>query len=142
MPTSDRDLDPKLITAYCEPWSLRAGETIEWFGTSLQATTGHLDLVKLNCGDPTRSGPGFSEEECEIVPSETIDLTNQPVVPGSYAQAFVTTGHAESLLGVSLWFQPTLLKRDGVILSLESEGSSIEIYNIGTSLMGLSLIHI
>ena len=136
MPTSDRDLDPKLITAYCEPWSLRAGETIEWFGSSLQATTGQLDLVKLNCGDPTRSGPGFSEEECEIVPSETIDLTNQPVVPGSYAQAFVTTGQAESLLGASLWFQPTLLKRDGVILSLESEGSSIEIYNIGASLMG------
>ncbi len=136
MPTSDRDLAPKLITAYCEPWSLRAGETIEWFGSSLQATTGQLDLVKLNCGDPTRSGPGFSEEECEIVPSETIDLNNQPVVPGSYAQAFVTTGQAESLLGVSLWFQPTLLKRDGVILSLESEGSSIEIYNIGASLMG------
>lgn len=136
MPTSDRDLDPKLITAYCEPWSLRAGETIDWFGSSLQATSGQLDLVKLNCGDPTRSGPGFSEEECEIVPSETIDLNNQPVVPGSYAQAFVTTGQAESLLGVSLWFQPTLLKRDGVILSLESEGSSIEIYNIGTSLMG------
>ena len=136
MPTSDRDLDPKLITAYCEPWSLRAGETIDWFGSSLQATSGQLDLVKLNCGDPTRSGPGFSEEKCEIVPSETIDLNNQPVVPGSYAQAFVTTGQAESLLGVSLWFQPTLLKRDGVILSLESEGSSIEIYNIGTSLMG------
>ena len=136
MPTSDRDLDPKLITAYCEPWSLRAGETIDWFGSSLQATSGQLDLVKLNCGDPTRSGPGFSEEECEIVPSETIDLNNQPVGPGSYAQAFVTTGQAESLLGVSLWFQPTLLKRDGVILSLESEGSSIEIYNIGTSLMG------
>jgi len=136
MPTSDRDLDPKLITAYCEPWSLRAGETIDWFGSSLQATSGQLDLVKLNCGDPTRSGPGFSEEEWEIVPSETIDLNNQPVVPGSYAQAFVTTGQAESLLGVSLWFQPTLLKRDGVILSLESEGSSIEIYNIGTSLMG------
>ncbi len=136
MPTSDRDLDPKLITAYCEPWSLRAGETIDWFGSSLQATSGQLDLVKLNCGDPTRSGPGFSEEECEIVPAETIALNNQPVVPGSYAQAFVTTGQAESLLGVSLWFQPTLLKRDGVILSLESEGSSIEIYNIGTSLMG------
>ncbi|MAK23626.1 MAG: hypothetical protein CL414_00225 [Acidimicrobiaceae bacterium] len=136
MPTSDRDLDPKVITAYCEPWSLRAGETIDWFGSSLQATSGQLDLVKLNCGDPTRSGPGFSEEECEIVPSETIALNNQPVVPGSYAQAFVTTGQAESLLGVSLWFQPTLLKRDGVILSLESEGSSIEIYNIGTSLMG------
>ena len=136
MPTSDRDLDPKLITAYCEPWSLRAGETIDWFGSSLQATSGQLDLVKLNCGDPTRSGPGFSEEEWEIVPSETLDLNNQPVVPGSYAQAFVTTGQAESLLGVSLWFQPTLLKRDGVILSLESEGSSIEIYNIGTSLMG------
>ena len=84
MPTSDRDLDPKLITAYCEPWSLRAGETIDWFGSSLQATSGQLDLVKLNCGDPTRSGPGFSEEECEIVPSETIDLNNQPVVPGSY----------------------------------------------------------
>ena len=136
MPTSDRDLDPKLITAYCEPWSLRAGETIDWFGSSLQATSGQLDLVKLNCGDPTRSGPGFSEEKCEIVPSETIDLNNQPVVPGSYAQAFVTTGQAESLLGASLWFQPTLLKRDGVILSLESEGSSIEIYNIGASLMG------
>ena len=136
MPLNDRDPDPKLITGYCEPWSLRAGETIQWFGSSLQATSGVLDLVKLNCGDPTRSGPGFSEDECEIVPPVTIDLTTQPLVPGSYGEALVTTGEASPTLALSLWFQPTLLKRDGVIVSLKNEGASIEVYNTGTSLMG------
>ena len=136
MPVSDHEPAPKLITGYCEPWSLRAGETIEWFGSSLQATTGDLDVVKLNCGDPTRSGPGFSEDECEIVPTISIDLINQPIVPGSYAEALVLTGKPESFLTLSLWFQPTLLKRDAVIISLESEGSDIEVYNAGTSLLG------
>ena len=92
--------------------------------------------MKLNCGDPTRSGPGFSEDECEIVPSVAIDLTTQPLVPGSYGEALVTTGEASPTLALSLWFQPTLLKRDGVIVSLKNEGASIEVYNTGTSLMG------
>ena len=136
MPTNDRESELKLVTGYCEPWSLRAGETIEWFGSSLQPVTGQLDVVKLNCGDPTRSGPGFSEESCDLVDSISIDLHSQPLHPGSFGEARVETSRAESSLTLSLWFQPTLLKRDGVIVSLESATSNIEVFNQGTSLVG------
>jgi len=136
MPVSDLDPESKLITSYCEPWSLRAGDSIEWFGSSLLPTQGFLDVVKLDCGDPTRSGPGFAEQLCELIQPTLIDLVEQPLVPGSYAEAQIEDCQSESSLTLSCWFQPTLLKRDGVIASVTSDDASLEIYNSGDSLMG------
>ncbi|MEC9058269.1 MAG: hypothetical protein VX410_01880, partial [Actinomycetota bacterium] len=136
MPVSDTEPESKLITSYCEPWSLRAGDSIEWFGSSLLPTQGFLDVVKLDCGDPTRSGPGFSEQSCDVIKPTPIDLVEQPLLPGSYAEARIEKCESEASLTLSFWFQPTLLKRDGVIASVASDDALLEIYNSGSSLMG------
>lgn len=134
MPTGQEPDNQKLITGYCEPWSLRAGEEIKWFGSSHIATSGVLEVVRLDCGDPTRSGPGFAEQQVKEIGSLAVDLVEQPLIPGSYAEARLpaVTGSLE----VSLWFQPTLLKRDGVLLSLSSGVDTIEVFNNGDTLMG------
>ena len=133
--TPERQPDGKLVTGYCEPLSLRAGEEVQWFGSSHVPTSGVLDIVRLVCGDPTRSGPGFLEHDLETFSSLNIDLTEQPLVPGSYAEAQIP-GVQPNKLSVSFWFQPTLLKRDGVIASLHSTGAEIEILNRGEHLYG------
>ena len=53
---------PKLITGYCEPWSVRGGDEIKLMASSHEPGITKLDLVRIICGDPTRWGPGFSEE--------------------------------------------------------------------------------
>ena len=134
MPTGQEPTPQKLITGYCEPWSLRAGEEIEWFGSSHTPTSGVLEVVRLDCGDPTRSGPGFAEERVEEIGTLGLELVEQPLIPGSYAEARLQ-GAAASLR-VSLWFQPSLLKRDGVLVSLSSGTDVIEVLNRGDALTG------
>ncbi len=53
--------DTKTITAYTEPLSLRAGGTIQLMASCLEPGPVELDLVRIICGDPTRTGPGFRE---------------------------------------------------------------------------------
>ena len=135
MPTDQDTNSSKSITGYCEPWSLRAGEEITWFGSSHTTTDGVLEVVRLDCGDPTRTGPGFAEVPVEEVEPRAVGLSPQALYPGSYAESFVPAGEV-SRLEVSLWFQPTLLKRDGVIFSLSSAESVVEVANRGMELVG------
>src|SRR5215218_2885646 len=51
----------KTIVGYCEPLSLRAGEPISLHASSHVPGPVDLDIVRIVCGDPTRSGPGFEE---------------------------------------------------------------------------------
>ena len=101
MPTNQDTDSTKLITGYCEPWSLRAGEEIEWFGSSHIPTSGTLGIVRLDCGDPTRTGPGFAEAQVEAIETQTVDLSSQRLLPGSYAEAIVSTPETK-LLELSL----------------------------------------
>ena len=76
----------KTITGYCDPLSLRAGESVRLMASSHQPGPARLDLVRIICGDPNRSGPGFQEKE---VPSELpaeVMLDEQPLSPGSYGK--------------------------------------------------------
>lgn len=76
----------KTITGYCEPLSLRAGEAIRCMASSHTPGSARLDLVRIICGDPTRSGSGFKEI---AVPSELpteVMLTEQCLQPGSYGE--------------------------------------------------------
>ncbi len=76
----------KTITGYCEPLSLRAGEPILLMASSHQPGPAQLDLVRIICGDPTRSGPGFQEREVlSDLPAEVM-LHEQPLHPGSYGE--------------------------------------------------------
>jgi N,N-dimethylformamidase len=84
----------KEITGYCEPLSLRAGEPISLFASCHSPGDAQLDLVRIICGDPTRTGPGFNER---VVDSElagrlvtklpsVVPLVEQLLTPGSYAE--------------------------------------------------------
>lgn len=83
----------KTITGYCEPLSLRAGESIRLMASSHQPGPAQLDLVRIICGDPTRSGPGFQERE---VPSDLpveVTLDEQPL--GSPAHVLILASATE-----------------------------------------------
>ena len=78
--------DTKTITGYCEPLSLRAGESIRCMASSHTPGPARLDLVRIICGDPTRSGPGFKEIAVPSdLPTEVV-LTEQRLQPGSYGE--------------------------------------------------------
>ena len=76
----------KTITGYCEPLSLRAGESISLMASSHRAGPGRLDLVRIVCGDPTSSGPGFREIEVASGLPNAVELNEQPLTPGSYGE--------------------------------------------------------
>jgi len=75
----------KTLVGYCEPWSLRAGEQVTLFASADQPESAQLDLVRIDCGDPTSAGPGFAEEVVAAPLPGTVSLTTQPITPGSYA---------------------------------------------------------
>ncbi|MEM7091444.1 MAG: N,N-dimethylformamidase beta subunit family domain-containing protein [Actinomycetota bacterium] len=74
----------KFITGYCVPWSLRAGEPIALHGSSHRPGPAVVELVRLSCGDPTKSGPGFREEPAEGIDAIEVELADQPLHPGSW----------------------------------------------------------
>jgi N,N-dimethylformamidase len=76
----DRD---KTIVGYCEPLSLRAGETISLHASSHVPGPVDVDIVRIVCGDPTRSGPGFEERPIIPLPA-ALELAEQPLVTGSW----------------------------------------------------------
>lgn len=76
----------KIITGYCEPLSLRAGDKIHLMASSHRPGLTHLDLVRIVCGDPARGGPGFRDLPlASALPAEVL-LQEQRLVPGSYAE--------------------------------------------------------
>ncbi len=83
MPSSDGE--PKNIIGYCEPWSLRAGETIRLLASSHVPGPAALSLVRLHCGDPTKAGPGYAEEAVPTSLPPAVELRHQALRPGSFA---------------------------------------------------------
>ena len=74
----------KTVVGYCEPLSMRAGESVTLFASSHVAGPVGLDIVRIVCGDPTRSGPGFEERPVVTsVPTE-VHLAEQPLLTGSW----------------------------------------------------------
>ncbi len=120
---SDEPDQGKQITGYCEPLSLRAGEAITYFGASHQPGPVEVDLVRLHCGDPTRTGPGFSETAVTSSFPRQVDLDTRALVPGSYATADLGGLRAGVELRLSLDVRFTLLDRDGVVANVVTEGT-------------------
>ncbi len=77
----DRD---KTIVGYCEPLSLRAGEPISLHASSHVPGPIELDIVRIVCGDPTRSGPGFEEHAVATALPAEVHLDEQPLLTGSW----------------------------------------------------------
>ena len=121
---SEHQDDPgKLITAYCEPWSVRAGEAIVLRASSHAPGPADLALVRISCGDPTKAGPGFAEEVVASDLPASVELTDQPLLPGSYGTVDLSGLTATSRLEFALDVLLTLPEQRQTILSVQdSEG--------------------
>ncbi|WP_420626980.1 N,N-dimethylformamidase beta subunit family domain-containing protein [Candidatus Poriferisodalis sp.] len=107
--TASDDAGPsKQIIGYCEPWTLRAGETIRLMASSHQPGPAEVDVTRIVCGDPTRYGPGFEERPAPAVGNWSVTLDTQPLIPGSYSVADVRGMPAGGpYIGFRLWVMPT-----------------------------------
>ena len=114
-----RNVDsPKQVTGYCEPWTLRAGETVRLMASSHQSCSADIDITQIVCGDPTRYGPGFDERSVPAVGDWSVHLHEQPFTPGSYGVAALDGVPSASRLGLRVWAMPTLLDRPERIATL------------------------
>jgi len=116
---SDEQDDPgKQITAYCEPWSLRAGEAITLRASSHTPAPAELSLVRISCGDPTKAGPGFSEHEVVSDLPSRVQLADQPLKPGSYGLVDLSDLTASSRLEVALDVMLTVTTEPQTVLAI------------------------
>jgi N,N-dimethylformamidase len=111
--------DIKTITGYCEPLSLRAGESVRLMASSHRPGPATLDLVQIVCGDPTRTGPGFDEIEVSSALPPTIDLTEQPLVQGSFAEIDLNGLVVEKNLEIEFHVRPTLPSATQTVWSID-----------------------
>ena len=109
---------PKQVTGYCEPWTLRAGETVRLMASSHQPSSADIDITRIVCGDPTRYGPGFDERPAPAAGDWSVHLDEQSLTPGSYGVAAVDGVPGASRLGLRIWVMPTLLDRPARIATL------------------------
>ncbi len=124
----DGNESSKTITGYCNPLSLRAGETIRLMASSHRPGPAQLHLVRLICGDPTRSGPGFHEIDIPSDLPTQVDLSEQRLSPGSYGEIDLSGLSVSHRVRVELHLLPTrpdlvqtilsLLTPDGPVLTL------------------------
>ena len=112
------DTPTKSITGYCEPLSMRAGEGVKLMASSHSPGQAQLDLVQIICGDPTRSGPGFNEIEIPSNLPNTIQLTEQPLVPGSFGLVNLTGINVTRRVDCELHVYPTRAHEDQTVFEL------------------------
>ena len=118
------DADPaKQIVGYCEPWTLRVGESIRLLVSSHQPSSAVVDVTRIVCGDPTRYGPGFDERPVDAIDRWLVELDEQPLTPGSYGVADVDGVPSAQRLGLRVWVMPTLLDRPARIVTLTARAS-------------------
>ena len=123
--SESQDDQGKLITAYCEPWSVRAGEAVVLRASSHAPGPADLALVRISCGDPTKAGPGFAEEVVAADLPATVELTDQPLLPGSYGTVDLSGLTATSRMEFALDVLLTLPGERQTILSVQdSQGES------------------
>ena len=122
-PTSTDAGPLKQILGYCEPWTLRAGESVRLKASSHQPGPAVVDVTRIVCGDPTRYGPGFDERPVVAIDSWSVELDEQPLTPGSYGVASVDGVPSAQRLGLRVWVMPTLLDRPARIVTLTARAS-------------------
>jgi N,N-dimethylformamidase len=118
----------KAIVAYVNPLSLRAGQHIELKASSHHRATAKLDLVRIICGDPTRTGPGFQEIEIESRLPATIDVAHQAITPGSFGEVDLGGISLSRGLAIDVHVRATAPKSQQTVLSVNgANGRSIEV---------------
>ncbi|MFT4582693.1 MAG: N,N-dimethylformamidase [Gammaproteobacteria bacterium] len=118
----------KAMVAYVNPLSLRAGEHIELKASSHRPATAKLDLVRIICGDPTRTGPGFKEIEIDSPLPATIDVRHQAIIPGSFGEVDLSGIHLSRRLAIEVHVRATAPRARQTVLSVNgANGHGIEL---------------
>ncbi|NOX51960.1 MAG: LamG domain-containing protein, partial [Gammaproteobacteria bacterium] len=97
----------KDLVGYCDPISVRAGEKINFKFSAYVPGEASASIVRLISGDDRPHGTGLLEEEVVSIP-EPLQLSEQPLLPGSFATVCDLPGVAQGT--ISFWFYPTLLR--------------------------------
>jgi N,N-dimethylformamidase len=102
-------VDDKQVIAYCDPWSVRAGDTLDVMVSCHMAGQYKAELVELICGDSRPHGTGFTEQAMAASFAGLYPGREQRLRPGSYA----VLPDLPNLRKVSLclYLYPTLLDR-------------------------------
>ena len=111
---------PKQLTGYCEPLSLRAGESVRLMASAEMPIEATLDLVRIVCGDPSRHGPGFKEVAVPSALPKAVMLARQALVPGSSATASLDGITADSKLELEFHVMPTRPELEQTVVEIES----------------------
>ena len=116
------------MVAYVNPLSLRAGERIELKASSHRPATAKLDLVRIICGDPTRTGPGFKEIEIDSSLPATLGVPHQPITPGSFGEVDLCGIELSRRLAIEVHVRATAPHAWQTVLSVNAaNGQGIEV---------------
>ena len=75
----------KKLYGYCDPWSVKAGDTLSFMISAEGTETVEAKLVRLIHGDENPDGPGFIEQEIACDIPATLSVRRQFTQVGSYA---------------------------------------------------------
>ena len=123
----------KQILGYCEPLSIRSGETIAFNISSNAQGPAEANVVRLISGDDRPHGTGLIEHAIDAQINGTFDPPNQSLTTGSYA-VFDDMPQVD-LLGVALYVFPTLLYTENRTV-FEFGGVALEVSDAGFALVG------
>lgn len=118
----------KDVVGYCNPLSVRGGGTIDFMLSSYSPGSARISVVELVSGDDRPHGTGLLEHTVATDLVQEIELTHQPLIPGSYGRVCNMPHIAEAV--VEIWVYPTLLRAApqtvlnmaGVCLQVTTEG--------------------
>ncbi|MEL7155166.1 MAG: N,N-dimethylformamidase beta subunit family domain-containing protein [Actinomycetota bacterium] len=119
--------DHKTVVGYCEPWSVRAGESVVLRASAEEACHATLSLVRISCGDPTRSGPGYAERVVASTLPANSELRHQPLLGGSYATIDLTDLEAREVIDLRLSLMATRPDEDQVVATVAGDKGALQL---------------
>ncbi len=121
----------KDIVGYCAPLSVRAGHEIAFKLSSSRPGKAEWSMVELISGDDRPHGTGLIETPVAGGYAGVVEVGEQPLIQGSYAQ--IQDMPALDAGTLELWFYPTLLREtpqcvanlNGLCVLLDASGFSV-----------------
>ncbi len=108
-------MEAKKIVGYLTPLCVKPGDKIAVKVSSDLNTDYHASMIELICGDSRSHGTGYEERTIGAGFEDDYPGRKQSLVPGSYAYLGALAGADK--FGVGLWFYPTLLASEQVLVS-------------------------
>jgi N,N-dimethylformamidase len=122
----------KNVVGYCDPLSVRPGDTINFKLSSYTPGAADLSVVKLISGDDRPHGTGLITNPVDWPLPDRVELTTQALKTGSYARVIDMPAISQGEFEIFVY--PTLLRASsqtvadlgGLVLGLNESGFSVE----------------